>query len=577
MNLKVHLTNTLNLSEFWGNKVMGLRNVTRTYKHLKRYRQILNILVKYGFGFFVEKFGFLQRLSNKKFIAKRLGIEKLSAPERLRLALEELGPTFIKLGQILSIRPDIILSEYISELVKLQDNVKEFDSALAKGQLEESIRRSIESVFLEFDNAPIASGSIAQVHRAVLKSGEQVVIKIQRPDIEKIIETDMEILFSAARFLETKIPELKAYNPVGIVEEFSDVMQKELDFTKEAWNIEKFSKNFEDSEKIIVPKIYWDITNKKVLVMQFIEGTKINELDRFSSEDRKMICEALANASMKQIFEDGFFHADPHPGNILVTPQRNIAYLDFGMTGRLNKKMMAQIAELLIGVIEVDEDRITDAFLDIGIINDDVNIGQFKLDIYDIIESYHGKTLKQIDLVKFLNEVFKTAIIHGIVMPSEFTLLIKVFVVVEGICRELYAEFNIVEFAQPYVAKLIKERLNIKSILKESAYKLRDTNRHLMVIPSMLNDFLRKANSGKLKFDFQHRGLEEFMPELNKMVNKLALSIIIAALLVGSALVIQVNRGPLLYGFPIIGVLGFSFAAVLGLWLAFTIIRFGKM
>lgn len=387
----------------------------------------------------------------------------------------------------------------------------------------------------------------------------------------------MEILFSAARFLENRIIDLKSYNPVGIVEEFSDVMQKELDFTKEAWNIEKFGKNFEDVEKITVPKIYWDLTGKRVLVMQFIEGTKINEINNYDSEDRKLICETLANASMKQIFDDGFFHADPHPGNILVTPQRDIAYIDFGMIGRLNKKMMAQIAELLIGVIEVDEDRIADAFLDIGIINDEVNINQFKLDIYDVIESYHGKTLKQLDLVKFLNEVFKVAIAHGIVMPSEFTLLIKVFVVVEGICRELYSEFNIVEFAQPYVKILIKERLSIKNILKESAYKLRDTNRHLMVLPSMVNDFLRKANSGKIKFDFQHKGLEEFMPELNKMVNKLVLSIIIAALLVGSALVVQVNRGPLLYGFPMIGVLGFSFAVVLGLWLAFTIIRSGKM
>lgn len=564
--------------KLFGEEDMGFKDVTRTYKHLKRYRQILNVLIKYGFGFFIEKFGLLQRLSNRKFIAKRLnGIEKLSAPERLRLALEELGPTFIKLGQILSIRPDIIPPEYISELVKLQDNVKEFGGDLAKKQFEDSMGKSIESVFLRFENIPLASGSIAQVHKAVLKHGEQVVIKIQRPDIEKIIETDIEILFFAARFLETRIIELKAYNPVGIVEEFSDVMKKELDFTKEAWNIEKFSKNFEEIEKIIVPKIHWSFTGKKVFVMQFIEGIKINEVDNYSSEDRKLICETIANASMKQIFDDGFFHADPHPGNILVTPQKEIAYLDFGMIGRLNKKMMSQIAELLIGVIEIDEDRIAEAFLDIGIINDDVNIDQFKLDIYDVIESYHGKTLKQLDIVKFLNEVFKVAIAHGIVMPSDFTLLIKVFVVVEGICRELYPEFNIVEFAQPYVKKLINERLSIKSILKESAYKLRDTNRHLMVIPSMLNDFLRKANSGKLKFNFQHRGLEEFMPELNKMVNKLALSIIIAALLVGSALVIQVNRGPLLYGFPIIGVLGFSFAAVLGLWLAFTIIRFGKM
>ena len=557
---------------------MGLKDVTRTYKHLKRYRQILNVLVKYGFGFFVEKFGLLQRLSNRKFISKRLnGIEKLSAPERLRLALEELGPTFIKLGQILSIRPDIMPVEYISELVKLQDNVKEFDSVLAKKQFEDSTGKIIESLFIKFEDIAMASGSIAQVHKTILKSGEQVVVKIQRPNIEKVIETDMEILFSVARFLETRISEMKSYNLVGVVEEFSEVMQKELDFTKEAWNIEKFNKNFEEIEKIIVPKIYWDLTGKKVLVMQYIEGIRINEVSNYSREDRKLICETLANASMKQIFKDGFFHADPHPGNILITPQKDIAYLDFGMIGRLNKKMMSQIAELLIGVIEVDEDRIADAFLEIGIINDEVNISQFKFDIYDVIERYHGKTLKQLDLVKFLNEVFKVAIAHGIILPSDFTLLIKVFVVVEGICRGLYEEFNIVEFAKPFVKELIKERFNIKSILKESVYKLRDTNRHLMVLPSMINDFLRKANSGKIKFDFQHKGIEEFMPEINKMVNKLVLSIIIAALLVGSALVIQVNKGPFLYGFPMIGVLGFCFAVVLGLWLAFTIIRSGKV
>lgn len=556
---------------------MILRGITKTYKHIKRYKEILNVLIKYGFGLFIERVGLLQRLSKRSFLSESVkDIERFTIPQRMRMALEELGPTFIKLGQILSTRPDILPSEYINELVKLQDNVKEFDISLARDEFEQSIN-NIDGVFSQFIDSPIASASISQVHKAVLKTGEQVVVKIQRPQIEKTIHTDIEILFAVARFLESRVNDIRAYNPVGVIEEFAEAIQKELDFTKEAWNIERFKKNFELTDYIFIPKIYWDYTSRKVITMEYIEGEKIDRIGYLSTEDRKLICNRLASLSMKQIFEDGFFHADPHPGNILITKDLKIAYVDFGMMGRLNKKLMSQIAELLIGAIEVDEDRIVQAFLDIGIINDEVNIEQFKLDVYEVIDNYHGKSLKQIDIVKFLNEIFRVAIEHKIIMPSEFTLLIKALITIESICRELDQEFNIVEFAKPFVKKLIKDKISLKSILKESAYRLRDTNRHLMVLPSMLNDFFKKANSGKLKIDFQHKGLEEFLPQLNVMVNKLVMSIIIAALLVGSALVIQVDRGPFFYGFPVLGVLGFSFAVFLGLWLVFTIIRSGKM
>lgn len=557
---------------------MIFEGMTKTYKHIRRYKEILNVLVKYGFGFIIEKIGLLQKLSQRKMFPKTLkDIEKLSHAQRLRLAFEELGPTFIKLGQILSTRPDILPKEYIDELVILQDSVREFDSNVAREEVEKSLDESIDSIFLKFENAPIASASISQVHKAVLKDGQVVAVKIRRPNIEKTIQVDIEILFAVARFIESRVDEIKSYNPVGVVEEFAEAIQKELDFTKEAWNIDKFSKSFEDIDYVIIPKIYWELTAKRMITMEYIDGIKVDKYQEKNTDEKKLICDNIAKSFMKQIFEDGYFHADPHPGNIFVVDKQKIAYLDFGMVGRLNKKLMSQIAELLIGVIEIDEDRIVEAFLDIGIVNDDVNIDRLRLDVFELIEDYHGKSLEKIDITQFLNGVFKIAREHKIIMPAEFTLLIKTFITVEGICRNLNPSFDIVEFAKPFVKKLIRERISLKSIIKESAYKLKDTNRHLMVLPSMLSDFFKKANSGKLKIDFQHKGIEEFIPQFNIMVNKLVLSIIIAALLVGSALVLQVQRGPLLYGFPMIGIIGFSFAGFLGLWLVFTIIRSGKM
>lgn len=557
---------------------MDIKGIKKTYKHVKRYRQILNIFIKYGFGFVIQKLGLLQKLSEKNIIRRKVkDIDTLTLPQRLRLAIEEMGPTFIKLGQILSTRPDILPEDYINELVKLQDSVKEFDGDLAKQQFETSTGKNINDVFSYFSQKPIASASIAQVHMARLLTGKEVVVKVQRPDIEKIIDIDLEILFEFARFLDSKVEEIRSYNLVGIIEEFSDAIKKELDFTKEAWNIDRFRRDFEGEDYIYIPTIYWEYITKKILVMEYIKGPKINELESLGDLQKKEICKKIATAFMKQVFENGFFHADPHPGNIFVNDKLDIVYIDFGMMGRLNKKLMSQIAELLIGVIEIDEDRIAEAFLDIGIISEEISINQFKIDIFELIQNYHSKTLNQIDIVRFLNDVFKIAISYKIVMPQEFTLLVKTIVTIEAICSNLDSDFNFVEFAKPFVNKLIRQRISIKSILRENIFKFKDTNKHLMVLPSMFNEFLKKANSGKLKVDFHHKGLEDLTSELNIMVNKLVLSIIIAALLVGSALLIQVNKGPFLYGFPIIGIIGFSSAFLLGLWLVFTIIKSGKM
>jgi len=552
----------------------------QTYQHIKRYRQIVNIFIKYGFGYLMDKIGVVNVLPvGKKLYKDKLGYKKLTTPQKVKLMLEELGPTFIKLGQILSIRPDIIPREYIMELEKLQDNVPGFDYEKVKVQIEKELECSIDDVFLSFEKEPFAAASIAQAHRAVLENGQNVVVKVQRPNITGIIKTDLEILSHMAKLIEKHVPESRTYDPVGIVEEFAEAIKTELNFIREGWNIERFNKNFEGDPIIYIPRVYWDLTSQKVITVEYIEGIKVNQVEKISELglSRKQIAENGARALMKQIFIHGFFHGDPHPGNILIKHDGKIAFIDFGMMGRIDEETKYKMVDLIFGVINKDTGKIVKVLLDIGVVSKTTDVRKLKLDVEDMLEHYYGRSLRQIKFSELINEMLHITSRYKVKLPSNFTMLCKSIITIEGIGRELDPDFNIIKTAKPFVKQLLQERYNLRNLMKVVNETLLELKKVSKTIPELVKEAYQKIKQDNIKIDFEYKGIEKAVFELNKMVNRLVFSMIVSSIIIGSSLIIQAKFGPYMYDVPLLGVFGFLAAGLLGIGLVISIWRSGKI
>lgn len=560
---------------------MVITKFKRRYKNLKRLQQITSILIKYGFDYFVKQLGLANLISKGEKILKLKPskIAQLPLPVRVRLALEELGPTFIKLGQILSTRPDLIPSDYIKELQKLQDEVPPFPYEQVEELLKGELGADVSEIFKSVEQIPFAAASLGQVHQAILEDGDKVIIKVQRPNIEKVIETDLDILFHLARLTERSIPASRLYEPVKIVEEFAKTIRLELDYGTEGRNADRFRKNFKDEKTVYTPKIYWELSSKRILTMELIQGIKINaieELDK-AGYDRKKIAENGAKAFMKQILIDGFFHADPHPGNILVMKGKIIGFMDFGMMGQLDEETREKGIDLFIAIIERNPDKIINEMLDLGIAPQKIDTQSLKVDIKEMIDRYYDKPLKEIKLGELINQLVEISIKYQIKMPAEFALLGKSLLTIEGIGLELDPDFNLAEIAKPYVKELILERKSPQRLFIKFLNDLDELYNLIILIPRQLNKTLKKMEKGTFRLEFQHRGLENLISALDKAANRIAYSLILAAIIIGSSLIMQTDKGPHFMGFPVIGVSGFLIAAILGLGLVIIIIRSGKM
>ncbi|AEE91815.1 2-polyprenylphenol 6-hydroxylase [Tepidanaerobacter acetatoxydans Re1] len=556
---------------------MFIIQLSSTYHHAKRYRQIMNVLIKYGFGYIVEKAGIILPKGITRENVDPTG--KMTTAQKVVMMLQELGPTFVKLGQVLSTRPDLIPKDYIEELKKLQDNVAPFSFKEAKDQMEEDLGDKTDHIFLSIEEKPLAAASIGQVHRAVLKNGQDVVVKVRRPGIDKIITADLEIMLNLARLIEKHIPEVRIYDPIGKIEEFADAMHKELDFTREGFNIDKFRQNFEGDETIYVPKVFWEATAQKVLTIEYIKGYKVTELDEIINNDldRKQIAVNGAKAMMKQIFIHGFFHADPHPGNIIIRPDGKIVFIDFGIVGRIDKYTKNKLADLIVSIINKDTKKIIGVLLELSQAEQELNISEIELDVEDLLDRYYGKDLKNIDMSKLLSEVFTIVAKYKIILPSNFTLLLKSLITIEGVGLELDPDFNIFETAKPFVNKMLRERYNPQHLLKTAVSTLQEFNKSVMLIPKLLNGLYQRTKIDSMKIDFDTRGTSKVISELNKMVNRLVFSLIVASLIIGSSLIIQADVEPFLLHYPLLGVAGFVTAGLLGVWLIASIIRTGRM
>ncbi len=556
--------------------------VSRTYRHANRYRQILTVLFKYGFGDLIDRLKVgqylelgMQMVSRKR----RERVDALTKSERVRMALEELGPTFVKMGQVLSTRPDLIPVQFIDELSKLQDEVPPFPFSEAREIIEAELKSPIEDKFEKFDETPLAAASIGQVHRARLKDGEDVIVKVKRPGIRKTIEVDLEIMLHLAVLIEKHVEEWGIYRPTKIIEEFSRTLGKEIDYTIEASNAERFARQFVGNSMVYVPRVFREATTTRILTMEYVDGVKASKIDKLEKEgfDRKIIASRGADLMLEQVFKHGFFHADPHPGNIFILPDNVICYLDFGMMGRVDRYAREDFADVIYGYVSRDESKIADALLRIVHWDKEPDRRVLERDVADFVEAHLYKPLKELRIEDLLNQLLELIRHHHLQLPPDIFLMVKALSQVEGLGLVMNPDFDMTERAAPFVKRLKLERLSPKRIMGDFLDSGGELVQLLKEIPGELRDILRQIRQGKSNIGFEHKGLENFIFEMDRSSNRIAFSLIVASLIVGSSLIIRSDLGPFLLGFPILGIVGFSIAGILGVWLIISILRSGKL
>ena len=556
--------------------------VGRTYRNLNRYRQILAILFRYGFGDLVELLKIEQYIEiGLQLIVRnrRDRLEKLSRAERVRMAFEELGPTYIKFGQILSVRPDLIPADFTRELSKLQDEVPPFPFSEASKAIETEFGSPPGELFDFFDETPFASASIGQVHKAGLKDGEIVAIKVQRPGIKNIIEIDLEIMLHLATLMERHIEEMSLYRPVKIVEEFARTLEKEIDYTIEATSMERFARHFLDDPTIYIPKVFRDKTTEHVITMELVSGIKISEIDRLEEAglDRKTITARGVDFYLKQVFDFGFFHADPHPGNIFVLPDNVICPLDFGMTGSVDRQNREYFVDLIDSVVHRDEARATRVLLKLTYWDDEPDIRLLEKDVSDFMGQHLYKPLKDIKIGKLLNHLLELASRYHLMIPPDIFLMMKALTTIEGVALVLDPEFDMIAQTAPFIERVKLARFYPGRIAGDIINIGSGMLQFIQQFPKDTLEITRLIRQQKLSLKWEHKGLETILATHDRISNRISFSIIIAALIIGSALIVISETPPLFYGISLIGIVLFSTAAIMGIWLLVAILRKGRL
>ena len=557
----------------------------RTYRHLNRYRQILAALFKYGFEDLVIRLNIDQYLElGRKMIRPRPAqpgarIERMTRAERVRLILEELGPTFVKFGQILATRPDLIPVDFIEEFARLQDEVPAFGENEVRRVVIQELGKPPEELFAGFDPVPVAAASIGQVHRATLPDGEPVAVKIQRPGIARTIEIDLEIMLHMATLAERHVAELALHRPVRIVEEFARTIEREIDYTIEAGNMRRMARLFLGDDTVFIPAVYHDYSSSRVLTSEYITGIKISKIDELDAAglDRRLITRRGADLVLKQVFVHGFFHADPHPGNLFVLPGNVICLLDFGMTGTIDQQTREDFVDLVDAVVHRHEARATRVLLRITEWDQEPDRRRLERDVADFIGLHLYKPLKEIELGPLLNRLLELASQHRLRIPPPIFMMMKAISAVENVARRLDPDFDIFEQARPFIvhvktsrykpSRITGDLLNIGSALMEFSHQF----------PRDLLELARLLRQERLTVRVEPLGLDRILATHDQTSNRIAFAVIIAALLIGSALIVISNTPPLIWGISAIGLAGFLLALILGLWLLVAILRKGSL
>ncbi len=496
---------------------------------------------------------------------------------RARLAIQELGPTFVKLGQVLATRPDIFPPNWIAEFAKLQDKVPAVPFEQLLPELEQALGKSPFDVFKDLQKEPVAGASIAQVHLAKLQDGTPVVLKIRRPNVRERIEADLRLLSHLGRLVESEFEAIKRFRPGEIIAQFSKSLERELDFALEGRNTERFSRNFADDEYVEFAKIYWDYTSESLLVMSYIDGIPGNDLASatYRGLDLKLLGERGANAVLKMVLIDGFFHADPHPGNVFYLPDNRLAIIDCGMVGRISMDRRDEIADLLAALVSRDIDTLRDILM-IWAENSSIDETKLGSDIEEFISSYDNAPLKHVRFSSLLNDLTSIMRENQLTVPPDLTMLFKALITLEGLGRQLDPDFQIVNHLTPFVKKVIVDRYMPANLLKRGKRGLGHLINAVTGLPGDVSQVLREAARGRLKLNLDLQRLDHFGHQLDHSTNRLTMAMITAALIVGSSIVMTVEGGPTIFGLPAFGFAGFFLAFVIGILLMISVWRAGR-
>jgi ubiquinone biosynthesis protein len=549
-------------------------------RDLHRLHEIASILIRYGWGDLVRLLGLahaLERAGRILHWQTTTEISRLDPAVRIRMALEELGPTFIKFGQLMATRVDMFPPAWIAEFEKLHQRVPPSDYAQVHAELTRSLGRPPEEAFARFEAEPMAAASIAQVHRAVLADGAAVVVKVRRPGIEAKIEADLRILEHVARLVESEMPDMRRYQPVRMIGEFRRSIRRELDMVREARNIDKFARNFAHDENVVIPRVYWDYTSHAVNVQEEIRGIKgVNrEMLRENGLDPLLLGSRGSDVVLKMILLDGYFHADPHPGNIFFLPGNRIGIIDFGMVGHLTEPRRNQIVNLLHAIVYRDENGITEVLLDWA---GDAEVDETRLqhDLSELVFSYDDLKIKDINIGALLQDITTIMRDNSLVLPADLTLLFKTLITLEGLGQQLNPDYHMVDQIQPFIEQVIADRYTPQALLARGRKGMREVAGIVAGLPRDLSHLLREARRGRVRIDLDLKRLDHFGHQLDSASNRLTMGILTASLVIGSSIIMTVEGGPTLFGLPLFGLLGFLIAFFNSLWILFSIWRSGK-
>jgi len=558
---------------------MSILRIDRSYQNIRRLRQVVTILVKYGLGDLalslrIDRYwGWMKRIVTRRKAPKEVASH--TRPIRMRMAMEELGPTFVKLGQVLSTRPDLVPAAYARELTKLLDEVAPVGGESIRARVEAELKRPIKEMFEVFSQEAFASASIAQVHSARLVSGEEVVVKVVRPGVERVIETDLAILREIARLVAKHFPESELMDPVGLVDEFSISISKEVDLGREGCIMQRFASNFEDDDTIHVPDVYWDYCSKGVLTQERLMGRKLSGIDfeDLSMDVRRELARKGVKIVLKQILSHGLFHADPHPGNMFLLPGNILGLVDYGMVGRTDPETRRMIAEILVAISQNRPDKIADIVLESQVPMTSFNRNAFIRDTLEMSDLYVDVPLKNVMVTSLFSDLTQIMQRHGIVFPRDLMLLSKALITIEDFGRRLDPEFNMLDFARPFVEKFVREKLGPVQMVKNAFETLGHYAKLSKTLPRDISALLNRLKESQMEIGFVHKGLEGFSSRLEKVGYRLTLGIIISALIIGSSFLASAEIGSQPSGVFLYSVLGFIAAIILAIALLFSFLK----
>jgi ubiquinone biosynthesis protein len=553
-------------------------------RDLARAHDIARVMIRYGFGDLVRRIGMGKALERAGKVLHWRAPEELAhlePPARVRRALEDLGPTFVKLGQILASRVDLFPPEWIEEFGKLQDAAPAAPLAEVRAQLREDLGAEPETVFAGMKSTPLAAASLAQVHRAQLGDGREVVLKVRRPRIRPTVEADLHLLARLAEVIEAEAPELRRYRPREVVREFTLSLRRELDFAAECRNAERIAAHFADRPEIVVPRIHWQWCGERLNVQDFIDGIPGRDLAAVDAAglDRRLLARRGAGAVLKMMLEDGFFHADPHPGNVFYLPGNRIAFIDFGMVGRLSEARRYEVAVMLHGLVRGDSDAVAEVLLDwrSGDEGDvEADPARLRHDIDAFVDQYNGVPLKQLDLAAMLNDLMTILREHGLILPPDLSLLIKAFITLEGMGRQLDPDFDMAAEAAPFLESVLLAHRAPGALARRGWRALGGALDLLTTLPQDLAQLLRAGRRGRLQMQVEVVSLRRLGDQLDRAANRVTIGIVTAALIIGTAILLTVVSEPALAGLRTIGLLGFIGAVLGGVWVVVSIWRSGR-